>query len=325
MRRKTVITIAIWGSVCLLAVIFSACVTVPSGGMQYSGRGDPLAALESAGEFGGLAPGASVYMAVDVQAVRPVLSLLTIGNMGVDQTGELLDKTARAACALYPQGAERRFLAAAQGEYPNALAALALTASADWQKMHAWNNAPYWRSESGAVSLALNKTRALVSDGEPFARNDGSAAPVSTPEGFDTARSDAPIAGWIADGGASLNKLLAMLEIPIELEDATGFFFVRRAIIDSAGAAGAGLGGYEVHLRVSFPTEEQAKGIITLFSLAQLFIGENSQSSLAVPALAEPLLGTASSERTGSAVILHSGAMTAEETALLFNTFAQCF
>jgi hypothetical protein len=268
-----------------------------------------LKALDVCGEFDALDPGASVYMTIDTQEARHLVDLLKIGDITGGQTDQLLDKTSRIAAALYPKGSGRRFLAVCHGEYPNALAALSLTASVDWKKVRAWNNAPYWRSDAGALSLALNDSWALVSDAEPFARTMQALPPQ---EEFDAFRQGAALAGWITDGGASLNNLLYLLEIPIELDIQTAFFAVTKT-----GAQ------YEINVRLEIHSEERAKGVATLFSLARLFIGQNSSFGSGAPALAEPLLANPL-EQSGQVVNMRSGAMTGEEVALLFNTFTLC-
>ncbi|MDR2784152.1 MAG: hypothetical protein LBB48_10015 [Treponema sp.] len=286
----------------------SACAT-SLGSVKERGSADPLRSLDAFGEFDALDPGASVYMAFEAQEARSLLDLLKIGDVTGGQTGLLLDKTSRIAAALYPRNAGRRFLAVCQGDYPNALAALSLTASADWEKVRAWNNAPYWRSDAGALSLALDDSWALVSDAEPFARTTQAVTPLDE---FGAFRQGAVLAGWITDGGASLTNLLYLLEIPIELYLQSAFFAVNKI-----GAQ------YELSVRLEIFSEEQAKGIATLFSLARLFIGQNSDSESGTPALAKPLLANPP-EQSEQVVNLRSGAMSGEEVALLFNAFMLC-
>jgi hypothetical protein len=297
--------------------------------MSVNARGvaDPLKALDACGEFDALDPGASVYMTIDTQEARPLVALLNIGDITGGQTDQLLDKTSRIAAAFYPKGAERRFLAVCHGDYPNVLAALSLTASVDWRKARAWNNAPYWRSDASALSLALNGSWALVSDTEPFARTMRAVPPQ---EAFDAFRRGAALAGWITDGGSSLNNLLYSLEIPIEVHIQSAFFAVNK--INAANESGAVNeidavnetdARYEINVRLEMLSEEQAKGVATLFSLARLFIGQNSDSESGTLVLAGPLLANPL-EQSGQALNLRSGAMTGEEVALLFNAFTLC-
>jgi hypothetical protein len=295
-------------SIFFISMALSACAT-SSGSVKERDFVDPLRSLDAGGEFDALDPGATVYMAFDTQEARPLLDLLKTSDITGGQTEMLLDKTTRIAAAFYPKASGRRFLAVCRGDYPNALAALSLTASADWKKVRAWNNAPYWRSDDGAVSLALNDSWALISDAEPFARTMRAVAPQ---EEFDAFRQGAALAGWITDGGASLNNLLYALEIPIELHLQSAFFAVNKS-----GAQ------YELSVRLEISSEEQAKGVATLFSLARLFIGQNSDSESGTPALAKPLLANPL-EQSGQVVNMRSGAMTGEEVALLFNTFMLC-
>jgi hypothetical protein len=307
-------------AVFFMSVALSTCAT-SSGSVKERDFADPLRSLDALGEFDALDPGASVYIALDAQEARPLLAPLKISGITGGRTDLLLDKTSRIAAAFYPEGGGRRFLAVCQGDYPNVLAALSLTASADWKKVRAWNNAPYWRSDAGALSLALNDSWALVSDAEPFARTTKAATPQ---EGFDAFRRGAALAGWITDGGASLNKLLHSLEIPIEVQTQSAFFAVNK--INAANETGAVNGidaRYEINVRLEMLSEEQAKGVATLFSLARLFIGQNSDSESGTLALAGPLLANPL-EQSGQTLNLRSGAMTGEEVALLFNAFTLC-
>jgi hypothetical protein len=298
-----------------IGILFSACAT-STGSVKESVARDPMRSLDALGEFGALDPDASVYMAIVTREARPLLAMLNGGNgINSGQTDRLLEQTSRIAAAFYPGGAGRRFLAVSQGDYPNVLAALSLTASTDWKKVHAWNGAPYWRSDAGAFSLALNDSWALVSDAEPFART---LRAVTPPEGFDAFRQGAPLSGWITDGGISLNNLLYLLEIPIELHLQTAFFAVNT--IDTQNTRDT---RYEIRARLEIASEEQAKGIAVLFSLARLFIGQNSDMEGGAAALAGPLLANPL-EQHGNVVNMRSGAMSGEEVALLFDTFTRC-
>ena len=286
--------------------LFTACATTSSGVQQAAKPAkDPLAALDALGEFGPLADGASMYVSVDVQKARPVLNLLPLGDMKQEQFSQILDRTSRASLAFYPKGSPQKLLVAARGDYPNVLTSLSLTASAGWKQARAWNDAAYWRSDAGDLSVALNAKWALASDAEPFAKTQASA-----PAGFEAFRSGsaagAALAGW-TDSASSLNRFFSSLDIPIEIPAKTAFF--------SAAKAGE---RYDTLVQIEAVSEDQAKNFAILFSLARLFIGEHSDHYLARALLANP------AERDGVFLKLRIGPLDADGVAGLFTAFSKC-
>ena len=286
--------------------LFTACITT-SGGVQETSKAakDPFAALDVLEEFGQLADGASMYVSLDVQKARPILNTLPLGNMKQEQFSQILDRTSRASLAFYPKGSPQKLLVAARGDYPNALTSLSLTASADWKQARGWNGAAYWRSNAGALSVALNSKWALASDGEPFAKTQA-----SVPAGFEVFRAGsaagAALAGWV-DSAASINPFFSSLDIPIEIPAKTAFF--------SAIKIGE---RYDTLIQIEAVSEDQAKNFATLFSLAQLFIGEHSDHYLARSLLANP------AERNGVFLKLRIGPFDAAGVAELFTAFSAC-
>jgi hypothetical protein len=286
-----------------IAVLFPVCAAVQS---SVKDRENPLLALDSLEKFGALDKGAAVYAAVDVKNARDLLELCGMGG----QYGELLEKTASAVAAFYPNGGERRFLIATRGDYPDTLPAL-FAMSADWKKERARNNVSYWRSHVRGVSLALNSHRALFSDGEPFGFVTGA---VSEPSGFDAFQQGAVIAGWLTDKGEALNHLLTVLEIPIRLQMESAFFTFHKTDREQ----------YELTLHIETPTEELAKNFAVLFSLARLFIAENSETDTQQSALPVQLL-TNPAEQAGVFLTIRSTALDAGNAALLITIFLNFF
>jgi hypothetical protein len=295
-----------WLFIFVVPLLYTACVTTAGGVKEDDLIKDPLAALSAMGEFEPLAAGASAYLSIDVAAARPVLNLLPLGNLDQNRYRELLTETAGVVLALYPANSPARFLAAARGSYPNVLTTLSLTASTDWKKSRAWNDAPYWRSDANALSLSMNATLAMVSDAEPFARST-----TSVPAGFEAYRKNAIAAGWTDDAGVSINRLFAALEIPIETPAKTAFFR-----LDKTGEQ------YGMTIRFETLSEEQAKGLATLFSLAQLFIGGNSEADTPLMALSAVVLANPA-VADGVFLTVRTGLMDAPRAALLFTTFSK--
>jgi hypothetical protein len=207
--------------------------------------------------------------------------------------------------AFYPKGSPQTLLVAARGDYPNALTSLSLTASADWKQARAWNDAAYWRSDAGELSVALNAKWVLVSDGEPFAKTQASAPAGFEPFRADTAP-DAALAGWI-ESASLINRFFSSLDIPIEIPAKTAFFSAAKT--DER---------YDTLIQIEAVSEDQAKNFATLFSLAQLFIGENSDNYLARSLLANP------AEQNGVFLKLRIGPLDASGVAGLFTALSAC-
>jgi hypothetical protein len=191
---------------------------------------------------------------------------------------------------------------------------MALTTNPDWKQVRAWNSAPYWYSETADVSLAMNMKWMLFSNNEPFARNPAPLPPV----GFDAFRQNAIIAGWLTDRSA-LNKMLKLMEIPIEIDAKTVFFRVDplQPPADSDKTA------YKITLRFELSTLEQTAGLATLFKLAGLFIGENSTDDTPLSLAAKSLLtNTVSAE--GNTLTLTTAGVSAERLVLIFSAFSAC-
>jgi hypothetical protein len=302
----------------LSLLLLTTCATTPSSVQRPSESFDPLADLDDMDEFAPLESGADAYVFIDAPNSRPVLNLFTLGNMTHAQFEQITEQTSAIRVALYKRtkdGLKNNFMAAAQGRYPNVLAAMALTTNPDWKQVRAWNGAPYWYSETADVSLAMNMKWILFSNDEPFARN---PAPLP-PAGFDVFRQgSAIIAGWLTDGTA-LNKMLKLMAIPIEIDARTAFFRVDPL----QPPADSGKTAYKITLRFELSTLEQTAGLATLFQLAGLFIGENSTDDAPLSLAAKSLLtNTVSAE--GDTLTLTTAGVSAERLVLIFSAFSAC-
>jgi hypothetical protein len=258
------------------------------------------------GEFAALAPGALAYIAVDVEKARPILDLLSLGGFSGQQAADLLDKTDSAAAAAYPPGFSRSFLVAARGAYPGFRAALSFALSPSWKRTRSPEGGFYWRSSREGLSVALDKGRAFVSDGDPLVPPPGTEAP----EPYGALRRGALLAGWSDYGGTSLNRFLAQLGIPLQFPADRSVF----AVYDSP--AGGAPGGYQAVLRIETPSESHAKGLAAIFSLARRFLANLPPEAGEVP-LALALFAN-SPVQDGTALIVRPGPLDAPGIALLF-------
>jgi hypothetical protein len=254
--------------------------------------------------FAPLAPGALVYLYIDVPKARPLLDSLPLEGIGPARMQEALDRTESAAAALYPEGAERRFLAAAKGRYPRFRAGLSFAFSPAWKKVRSETGARYWRSDRDRLSVSLSSGRALVSDGDPFARAPGT----EIPRGFEEFRRDALLAGW-ADSAAGINRFIASLAIPIRIP-------ADRLVFGVYAAEGR---GYEAALRVETPSESHARGLAAIFSMVRMVIANTNlpepQGSMAAALFAK------APDQEGSDLIIRTGVMDEGGIALLFTVF----
>jgi hypothetical protein len=301
----------------LFTLLLTACATTSSSVQGPVKALDPLAGLDGVDEFAPLEFGASAYIFIDALNARPILNLFSLGNLTREQFGQIAEQTSAVRVALYKRTAEglkNDFMAVAQGSYPNVLSAMALTASPDWRKVHAWNEAPYWYSEAADVSLAMNTKWMLFSSREPFAHEPASLPPA----GFDVFRQNATVSGWLADGSV-LNKMFKVMEIPLEVDAKTIFFRVDtlQSSADSDETA------YKITLRFELFAREQSAGLMTLFNLARLFIGENSASDTPLALAAKSLLTNAIDTEEGVLTLMTAG-LSAERIALIFSVFSAC-
>lgn len=283
-----------------IAALFLSCKTQPAAKIAE----DALWKLAEIGEFEPFADGGVLYLSIDAANSRPILDLLAVGGASVKDAAQILDRTSTITAALYPAGANRRFFAVLQGNYPKTIADLSLKASSDWKKQRSETGADYWRAEKNGLSVAFNERTIAASDADPFLF----AAANTVPQGFDEFRQDAVIAGWFGDGANAVNALLAAMETPFEIQADRLFF--RVALKDEA---------YHIVLRVETPSADAARGLSQLFSVARLLgvkeIGEGDLGFFMSTLFSNP------PERNGASLTLRLGPMNAARTALFFNIF----
>jgi hypothetical protein len=220
----------------------------------------------------------------------------------------ILDKTESAVAAVYPEGAGRRFFAAAKGSYPRFRAGLSFAFSPAWKKVRSETGPRYWRSARDRLSISLGSGRALVSDGDLFTQSPGT----ESPGGFGELRPGAVLAGWTTSA-AAVNRFIESLAIPIQIPADRLIFGVYAAADDRGERT------YEAVLRMETPSVSQARGLVSIFSMARMFIAgmdlDGFQGSI-VRALFANL-----PVREEADLIIHTGLMDEGEIALLFTMF----
>jgi hypothetical protein len=277
-------------------------------------------------DFALLPPGGTLYFAVDVPQARPILDLVSLGDLSGKDAAAVLDRTGSAVAAVYGEGEPRSFLAVLRGGYPRFRSGLSFAFSPAWKKARSATGARYWRSSSYGLSLFLDADRALVSDGDPFSPPPGA----EPPEGLAELRRGALLAGWLEDAGTPISQFFAQIEIPIQIPAKRALFGVY-ALSRGPASEGAGPSGnagdpeepvYEAALRIETPSASQAKALVSVISMARLFMaggaspGAGSPLALAAALFANPPV------QEGPFLLIHTGAMDARGIALLFNMFS---
>ncbi|MDR0411492.1 MAG: hypothetical protein LBH75_05925 [Treponema sp.] len=290
-----------------IAALFLSCKTSPAAKIGE----DALRKLTEVGEFEAFAGGGLLYLSIDAVNSRPILDLLTVRGTSGKEAAQILDRTSTVTAALYPAEASQRIFAVFQGNYPKTIADLSLKASASWERRRSETGADFWRMEDSGLSIAFNDKIIAASDADPFlfATDDAASALVSTPKGFDEFRQGAIIAGWFGNNMAAVNALLTALETPFEIQ-ADGLFFsvtLKNSV-------------YYTTLRIEAPSENAARSLYQLFSVARLFgaaaVGEGDFGFLMSALFSNP------PERNGASLDLRLAPMDAAQTVLLFNAFS---
>ena len=288
--QRTVRLVCIAG----LLLLFAACAST-----------DAVKKYEEGGNvFADLPAGAAAYIWIDVKPSRSLLdNILTQYRLGTKTVKTFFDRTDTAAVAVYqaagsPLGGARRLLLAAYGKnYPALLSSFSLFFDPAWKKTKSVTGRKYWRSVKNRVSLFMQKDRALVSDADPFFTEDSAEAPGN----FDLFRADADVSAWIT-GPDLLNNALARMDIPITVP-ATALF------VSASGHEE----GWEVAFRLETPGQAQARGLVSVLTLARNALSGGYIKDPKVAAFAGLLLSEPPSV-DGNALILRRPAI--PETAL---------
>jgi hypothetical protein len=280
-----------------LALAFASCASSPKAANPNE-DGSP--------DYSFLPLGAQVYLWADVKQGRPLLDKLSFQGMDGRDARDVLDRTGATVAAFYPEQAAQRFFLAGWGSYPSTRAGISMALSRDWKKAKSETGKKFWFSKGWGLGVAVGSKLALASDKDPFAP--GGAA---SPEGFEEFRKACVLAGWMPNPEEALNRFLQAMEIPIKIPAEEFFFGAVRAGGDER---------WELVARVRAPAPSQARALVTLFTMARMFIGNATGGEGLTGAL--PLLFANIPVQDGTDLSLRSGIMETKEIALLFNSFS---
>jgi hypothetical protein len=179
----------------------------------------------------------------------------------------------------------------------------------------------------------------LLTDGDPFSFSPGAAGP----ETFADFRRGGVLSGWLPGPALRINRFLEAVEIPLMIPAEELFFSLIPLSPETPGLPEAPPGEgpparfYELSFRVKTPSVSQARALVSLFSMARLFIpfpespgvpatgwkpgdpGEPDPDE-ALAALA-PIFASLPSQE-GVYLTIRSGPMASREIALLFGIFS---
>ncbi|MDR2096193.1 MAG: hypothetical protein LBP76_11870 [Treponema sp.] len=262
---------------CAVILLFSALFLFSCVSKKAASAG------EDADEFALLASGGTAYFFIDMVKGKELTDVLPIKELAGKTGEQFLARTATAVAALYPEGASRRFLAAARGAYPGFWGNMSLAFSSAWKKVKSSTGKSYWYSAQDKLSVFLQKTLVFVSDADPLIQ----APDALSPPGFRDYRQGAAFAGWVDEPEPHINQFLDSMEIPIKIPADRMFF----AVFESAGTeddaetavsddkTAVRDNKYDILLRMETPTETQAKALLTLFSMARYFYSGDFEST----------------------------------------------
>jgi hypothetical protein len=126
---------------------------------------------------------------------------------------------------------------------------------------------------------------------------------------------------------ASINRLIAAFEVPIEMPVERLLFSVYPAATETPGAKTAGKPGdedsfYYAVLRFETPTATQAAGLTAVFTMARMGMAlADFSEHKDLETLARAFFSLAP-KQDGNALILTTGPMNGKDIALLFNSIS---
>lgn len=246
---------------------------------------------------------AQAYITADVKKAMPIIEFLPFINMKDRQTARIVEKTDFLVAAIFPSGSDKRFHAAATGDYPSARAWIGLSLSKDWKKRRS-KDGSFWYSRSSGVSLSLESKRAfIVSSRDKVPINPVvSSSGARFPEGFTEFSQRAPVSCWLADPASLFDVLLTELPFRFPARELFLNLYVRED------------GKYEGEIRIQFENAQQARGAASIMALASAFI-DTSSASLASIILSNP------PALDGKNLDLKTNLMSKSEIYLLFQMF----
>lgn len=328
MKKPSVTQIIIF-----LAVLLASCATAPKASFPKEDGNLELSLLPAGGK---------IYLWADVPQSRPLLDVLSFEGMSGRDAARILDSTASAAATVFESdhsqvGQGRRFFLAATGDYPRFRANFSLAFSKGWKKLKGSGGNRYWYSKNDNIALALGSELALVSDSDPWGIFLGEVPVEIPPQPFMEFRRGMALAGWIPSPSGPINGFLDSLGIPIQIPAESFFFGAARLPGSVPGNApeNANAGPWELVLRIKVPSASHARSLVSLFSMARLFVqrgmlqqggpwdelfstGKGSIS----PQEAAAMLFANSPEQDGEFLTLRISSLDPGRMALLFNMFS---
>ena len=305
--------------VCLSIIFFLlvSCASAP---------GTSVSLAENGGEISLLPSGGRVYLWADAVGGRPLLDAISFDGKSTKDASQILDVTSSAAAVFFPEEEAngRKFFIAALGDYPRFRANFSFALSRAWKKQKSKTGSSYWYSANDGIALSLGSNMALVSNVDPLmnlpsaADSAENSAIVLPPEGFDDFRRSLVLAGWMNDPSESINTFLEAMGIPIKIP-AEEFLF-------GAAKTPAGSEPWELVFKIKNQSPAQARAILTLFSIARLFVlggmeELGSDEPLSRQEIAA-LLFANTPELDGLYLSLRTGALNEGKIALLFKMFS---
>jgi hypothetical protein len=238
--------------------------------------------------------------------------------MNPRQSQEILNRTRSVAAALYPEGHERRFQAAAWGNYPGFRGNMALSAGKDWKRHRSKTGGAYYHSAGEGLSAALTASRAFVSGAGPENNTDPFTEGPGTemPEDFAEFRRGAVLALWVDDPGPPADRFFETLGVPLRLP--ADRLFVSLFPYHGEGDAAETAARYEALIRIETPSASQARALFSLLNMARLYAPAMGEAGAAPAALffANPPI------QDGRNLSLKTAPLSGEEIALLFSLFS---
>ena len=265
-----------------------------------------------------LDPGASAYIIADTEKSRPILEHLRLPSINNKQFAQMLDRTCCAAAALYLPGSERLYQLCAWGSYPAARANMAFGTNKGWKKQRsAQTGTAFWYSAKDGLSAAIEPGQAFAAAAWSDLPADPFSAPPGTviPEGFGEFITGAALAFWIENPAAVLNKKISEMGIPIELP-VEQFFVGLHSEPESPQTGGEQ--EFTASIRLQFPGESQAKGLLSILGFARGFFSDDAASGgdmLTALLFSNPPL------QDGRNLDFKTHTLSAREISLLFRLF----
>ena len=296
----------------LFVIWFSSCAGAPKTGLPVTDE-----------ELYLLPSGARAYLWADAVKARPILEALSFIDLDDKITEQILDSTTSAAAAVFPESQNRRFFLAAAGNYPRSKANLSLTFSKGWKKQKSNKGSSYWYSKNDALALVVDSGLALVSNIDPFDYSEKETPPA----GFFEFRGTLALAGWIPGPSGAINNFLNSMGIPLQIPAEDFLFGAARTENHEEP--------WELVLKIRTPSASHARSILSLFSIARLFVhsgaaalggiaqGTSPQNAgdLIAPMKVAALLFSNVPEQNEDYLTLRTGAVSEDQLALLFGIF----